>query len=108
MKSPNFSGSRMKKTGVLFPTRSQFPSFVKLQSESARIPLGICRAFLPAHGGKPEEGRRFLPSAGKQFGGRVLRQRIGAHKVSVSARTFRVNDALGNAFAIEVRHFLEQ
>jgi hypothetical protein len=28
MKSPNFSGSRMKKTGVLFPTKSQFPSSV--------------------------------------------------------------------------------
>jgi len=27
MKSGNFEGSRMKKTGVLFPTISQFPVF---------------------------------------------------------------------------------
>ena len=41
MKSPNLSGSRTKKTGVLLPTRSHFFLGIELQRKSPRIARAI-------------------------------------------------------------------
>ncbi len=47
MKSGNFSGSRMKNTGVLLPTTSQLPSVrIELIGEAAHVALGVGRAAL--------------------------------------------------------------
>ncbi len=59
----NLRGLRRKNTGVLLPTRSQFPSLgIELDRKAADIALGVGRSALARHGGKTGENSVFFPT----------------------------------------------
>src|SRR5262249_36970915 len=82
---------------------------VELKSESARITLGISRTLFAAHCGEAQKRRSLLADGAEQLCCRVFRD-LGtrADEVAVSAGTLCVNNSLGNALAIEMRHFFEE
>jgi hypothetical protein len=81
---------------------------IKADSEAARIALGVGAAALAAHAGKAHERPGGFADLVEQFGLGVCRNVVRDGKGAVSARTFRMHHALGNALAVEVLEFFDQ
>jgi hypothetical protein len=80
---------------------------VELQREAARVARGVGRAQLAGDGREAGEHRRDLADAVEEVGARELRDVLGDLEEAVRARALGVDDALGDALAVELRHLLD-
>ena len=81
---------------------------VELHRKAARVALGVGAAFLASHRGEAHEHPRLLADLTEQLRPGVGRDVVRDRKRAVGASALGVHDALWNAFAVEVRHFLVQ
>src|ERR1035437_2920218 len=118
IRSGNLIASRMKNTGRLLPTWSQLPSSVRnltanLECHPARV-AGHLGGLPPArHRREADADRGALALLLEQLCPRVLRRRLVTDATvgleePVRHGAARVDDALGNALAVEVADLLEE
>ena len=81
---------------------------VELDREAAHVALGIGRAALARHRRESHEKRRFLADLREHLRLRVARDIVRDLQRAECARTFCVDTAFRNHFAIEVSEFFEQ
>ena len=81
---------------------------VELECEPAHITLGIGRPALAGDGRETQEAFGLLADFGKERGLGVLGDVVGDREGAVRAAALGVDDALGDAFAVEVLHLLEE
>src|SRR5262249_12172536 len=82
---------------------------VELEREAAGIALGVSGTFFAADSGEAEEGGSLLADGAEEFcGGEFGDFGSGANEVAVSAGALGVDNAFGDAFAVEVSHFFEE
>jgi hypothetical protein len=86
---------------------------VELHREPARIARHFRRVAAADDGREADRERRFLPGLLEQPGPRILRGRFVADlprrlELAVADEPARVHDALGNAFAVEMRDLFQE
>ena len=80
---------------------------IELQRETAGVAPGIRTASLARHGGESDQRVRFRTRLEhRRFG--VGTDIMGHLEMPKCSRTFRVRLPLGNAFAIEIGHLLDE
>jgi hypothetical protein len=98
----------MKKTGVLFWTRSQLPSGAELDGEAARVSCMVRRTTLTTDSGEPDGDRAFLSLGREDIGKAEVVKRVGRSVVAVRTAAFSMNNALGYSFTIKMREQVDE
>lgn len=72
---------------------------VELQGETTRITRRIGRTLLTTNGRESDESLGLLPNAIEHIGRGEVANIVGHLKLSISTRTFGMNNSLGNSLA---------
>ncbi len=80
---------------------------VELEREAAGVAGGVGRTLFAANGGEAGEHLAGVADLREELGLGVLRDVVGDEEVAVGAGALGVDDALGDALAVELGHLLE-
>ncbi|MNJ25540.1 hypothetical protein D3C77_199870 [compost metagenome] len=81
---------------------------IELHREAAHVARRVDRAGAAGHRGEADEDLGLLADLGQHLGGGVGRQALGQFEDAVRGRSAGVDDALGDAFVVEMLDLLAQ